>query len=95
MVFSIVISSAVVMELFFGISAFFFSYRMFQLAEANDGALTFSDVIKAWTRKLLRLAPIYYAIFFIGWGMFPRVSSGPIWYEGAMMYETCSNNWWA
>jgi hypothetical protein len=95
MIFSVVVSCAVVMELFIGISAFFFSYRLFQLAEAKGGSITFKDVCKAWARKYLRLAPVYYAIFFIGWGLFPKVASGPIWYKGAMMYETCHENWWA
>lgn len=34
MIFSVVVSCAVVMELFIGISGFFFTYRLFQLAEA-------------------------------------------------------------
>lgn len=95
MIFSVIVSSAVVLELFVGISCFFFALRMFQLAEAKGGLLTFKDVCKAWGRKCLRIVPIYWAVFFIGWGLFPRISTGPIWYKGALMYETCDQYWWA
>jgi hypothetical protein len=57
--------------------------------------LSGADVGKALLRKILRIGPIYYAIFFIGWGLFPRVSAGPIWYKNGMMFETCNEDWWA
>lgn len=68
------------------ISAFFFSYRLFQLQEAKSGTLTFLDVLKAWTRKYLRLAPTFYFIFFLSWFAFPHMASGPIWYKTHDMF---------
>lgn len=38
---------------------------------------------------------MYYAIFMLGWGLFPRVSNGPLWYKGQMMFSECNVNWWA
>lgn len=95
LIFSVVVSCAVVMELFFGVSAFFFSYRLFQLAHAQGNRLSVMDVARALLRKFLRIAPIYYAVFLIGWGMYPEMAAGPIWYKGSLMFETCRSDWWA
>lgn len=96
MILAVVCACTVVMEMFIGISAFFFSYRLFQLAESQNGKLSLKDVMKAWTRKFMRLAPVYYAIFFIGWGLFPKsTTGGPNWFFGAGLFETCKDDWWA
>ncbi len=93
-IFSVVISFNVAMEMFVAISAFFFSYRLFQLHESK-GSLTFGDICKAWARKYLKIAPVLYCVFFMAWALFPRMGAGPIWYDGAMMFETCKTTWWA
>ena len=93
-IFSVVISFNVAMEMFVAISAFFFSYRLFQLHKSK-GSLTFSDICKAWARKYLKIAPVLYCVFFMAWALFPRMGAGPIWYDGAMMFETCKTTWWA
>jgi len=54
-----------------------------------------ADVLKFWARKYLRLAPLYYLTFFCGWALFPYVGAGPIWYTANLMYDECSQYWWA
>jgi peptidoglycan/LPS O-acetylase OafA/YrhL len=84
------------MEMFIGISCFLFSYRLFQLAEAQENKLGILDVLKAFGRKLLRLVPVYWAIFLIAWGLYPRVTDGgPTWYLSAGLFEQCEDYWWA
>jgi hypothetical protein len=63
--------------------------------EAKGGSFSLIDFAKAWTRKLLRIAPVYYAIFFIGWGLFARTGDGPVWYLGELLFENCPSTWWA
>jgi len=43
--------------------------------------LEFKDYLKAFARKLLRIVPVYWAIFLLSWGLFPRsTTGGPYWY---------------
>lgn len=96
MVFTNFCGFAIVMEMFFAISCFYFSYRLFQLAEVNGDKLHPLDVLKAFARKLLRLVPVYWAIFFLSWGMYPRsTNGGPFWYVSANLFESCNDDWWA
>ena len=93
-IFTIVISSNVVMESFTALSAFLGAYKLFSLSEAQ-GRLGFVDILKFYCRKYLRLAPLYYVIFFCGWGLFPYMGAGPIWYTANAMYDDCQDYWWA
>lgn len=93
-IFTIVVSSNLVMEAFTALSAFLGAYKLFMLYEAQ-GKLKFSDMLKFWARKYLRLAPMYYFIFFCGWAVFPSLGAGPIWYTAHSMFDDCKDNWWA
>jgi len=94
LIFTVVGSGDIVMETFFAFSAFFASYRLLQVNEVQ-GTLFFSDYAKMWGRKFLRLAPVFYFVFFVGWAIFPYMGAGPIWYNSNLMYEECSKYWWA
>lgn len=53
-------------------------------------------MLKAYARKLLRLVPVYWAIFFLSWGLYPRsTTGGPFWYVSANLFATCKDDWWA
>ena len=82
------------MEVFTSISAFLGAYKLFSLYE-SQGSLGFKDCLKFWARKYLRLAPMYYFVFFCGWAIFPHLGAGPIWYEANLMYDDCDKYWWA
>ena len=88
------ISSNIVMEAFCSLSAFLGAYKLFSLYEAQ-GHISVKDVFKFWGRKYLRLAPMYYFIFFCGWAIFPHMGAGPIWYKANLMYDECNDYWWA
>ena len=60
-----------------------------------QGYLGPKDFLKFYARKYLRLAPMYYFLFFVGWAVFPHMGAGPIWYSARAMYTDCSEYWWA
>ena len=82
------------MEAFTAYSCFFSAYKLFSLYNAQ-GYLSVKDVLKFYMRKYLRLAPMYYFCFFVGWAIFPHMGAGPIWYSARAMYTDCSEYWWA
>ena len=95
LLFAIVFAGSIVMEAFTFLSAFLGAYKLFSLYEAQGGHITFKDCLKFWARKYLRLAPMYYLIFFCGWAIFPHLGAGPIWFEAGLMYDDCKEQWWA
>ena len=94
LIFTIVVSSNIVMEAFTTLSAFLGAYKLFSLYEAQ-GYISFKDCLKFWGRKYLRLAPMYYFVFFCGWAIFPHLGAGPIWYSANLMFDDCQDYWWA
>lgn len=89
MIFCIVISGNVVMEAFIAFSGFLSAYKLMQLYDAQ-GYLSVKDCLKFYARKYLRLAPMYYFIFFVGWAIFPYMGAGPVWYSARAMFTDCN-----
>lgn len=69
-------------DMFFALSAFIGTYKCMQIYEANGGKLYFTDALKMYGRKYLRLAPALYIIFFVGWASSARIEDGPNWTNG-------------
>jgi peptidoglycan/LPS O-acetylase OafA/YrhL len=69
------------MEAFICISGFFGTYKILMIYDANGGKLSVKDVLKIYARRFLRLAPLYYSIFFFGWFVGPRLENAPLWYS--------------
>ena len=82
------------MDVFTYLSAFLGAYKLFCLYQAQ-GYISVKDVLKFYARKYLRLAPIYYICFFVGWAVFPHMGAGPIWFSASLMYDDCPSQWWA
>lgn len=94
LVFCAAVSGAIVMETFVFASAFFGAYKLFQVYDSKGG-LTASDVGKFYLAKYLRLAPMFYFVFFVGWALFPYMGAGPMWYSAHTMFQDCKSYWWA
>ena len=94
LLFTVVVSSNIVMEAFTTLSGFLGAYKLFCLYEAQ-GHIKLTDVLKFWARKYLRLAPMYYFLFFCGWAIFPYLGAGPIWFSANLMFDECDKYWWA
>ena len=71
--FTIVVSSNQMTDLFIAISGFLGAYKCIQIYEANGGKLSFSDALKLYLRKYLRIAPMLYIVFFFGWACGARL----------------------
>jgi hypothetical protein len=80
---------------FFAISGFLGIYKCLQIIEANDGKLHFTDVLKLYGRKFLRLAPTTYFFFFMTWAIISRLDDGPLWMNSNTLYYECDKYWWA
>jgi peptidoglycan/LPS O-acetylase OafA/YrhL len=84
--FTVVIAGIIAMDTYFTFSAFFGFLRISQIYDAKVAAgekFTFFDVLKIYSRRLIRLLPLYYLTFLFGLYLAPRVSSGGVWF----MYE--------
>ena len=82
------------MEVFTTLSAFIGAYKLFQLYD-TQGSLSVMDILKFYARKYVRLAPLYYLCFFVGWAVFPKMGAGPYWFTASAMFDDCGDYWWA
>lgn len=71
--FTVVQSCAMATDGFFILSAFMGTYKCIQIYEANGGKLSLADVGKMYARKFMRIAPLLYLVFFIGWAVLARL----------------------
>ena len=61
--------------------------------EAQNHTLYPLDILKLWTRKFFRLAPAYYSMWILIWGLSSRVGKGPIWHTTNMNMRSCDTHW--
>lgn len=93
--FTIILSTSMMSDFFFVISGFISFYKCMQIHEANGGKLFFSDCLKFYARKYIRLAPMLYLIFFCGWAIGSRLTESPAWINYQYMFYDCNKYWWA
>jgi peptidoglycan/LPS O-acetylase OafA/YrhL len=98
-IFTLVISGIIAMDCYFTYSAFFGFLRISQAYDAKKAigkGFGFLDFVKIYSKRLLRILPLYYLTFLAGLFLAPRVSSGGVWfmYEQALFFE-CDKYWWA
>jgi hypothetical protein len=80
------ISSNLALENFIFISVFFSAYRAFQIMDAKMEILSLKDILMIYTRKFIRLAPAYYGMWILLWGLTSRATSGPLWHLSNMTF---------
>ena len=83
-----------------GFDEFFFFSSMLATLKMEDvikqhGSLTIMRYLKLWFFRLVRLAPIYYIIFLIGWQVGPYLGSGPAWFTYEKGFANCNEYWWS
>lgn len=85
--FTLIVSANQATDLFITISAFLGTYKLIQASQANpDGKLHFSDFLVLFLKKYLRLAPLLYVVFFMGWVFGPRLQEAPAWVNYNNLY---------
>ncbi|TNV84519.1 hypothetical protein FGO68_gene10143 [Halteria grandinella] len=93
--FTVIQSCAMATDAFFALSAFMGTYKCIQIYEANGGKLTFEDVGKMFARKYMRIAPVLYLVFLVGWSSVARLETGPNWTNAQSLFLDCDKYWWA
>eukprot|EP00347_Sterkiella_histriomuscorum_P018864 403343880 len=98
MIFTVVVSGNIGMEAFTCLSGFFGTYRLMQVYEARESRgekVVFKDILKFYARKMVRIIPMYYTVFFFGWFVGPMFYDSPLWYSYGQLYLNCDAYWWA
>ena len=81
------------MENFIFLSAFIGIYRCLLIMEAKNGILNPLDIIKIYMRKFFRIAPAYYSIWMIIWGLTSRLADGKLWNRSELFSKDCHLTW--
>ena len=45
--------------------------------------------------RYVRLAPVYYLVFLVGWQVGPYFGDGPCWFTYEKGFSNCSDHWWS
>ena len=83
----------VALEGFFLVSSFLGFYKCFVIQDAKNGILSIKDILKLYIRKFIRLAPAYYLMWILMWGINSRLGAGNIYYRTNSNMSTCSERW--
>ena len=51
--------------------------------------------LKMLLMRYIRMAPVYYLIFLVGWQVGPYFGSGPCWFTYEKGFSNCSDYWWS
>ena len=83
-----------------GFDEFFFFSSMLATLKVEDyirkhGKLTPCGYFQVFLYRFLRLAPIYYLVFLVGWQVGPYFGSGPMWYTYEKGFSNCNEYWWS
>lgn len=92
---SIVISAQIAIEPFHFFSSFICAYQCFKyLRETGKRYLSIMDILRVYTRKYLRLAPMYYLLIVAGWSSCQYISDAPQWVLLKSMWYDCDSRWY-
>lgn len=95
MFFTVIISCNMGTDIFLALSAFIGAYKCLQIYDANGGSISGKDAGKMYLRKFVRLAPMVYFVFFLGWVITPRLRDAPTWVATNQLFYKCDQYWWA
>jgi hypothetical protein len=93
--YTLVYSSNFGFDEFFLLSTFFTYLKVYEYFKAKNGEASMFDFIKIFWSRFLRLAPVFYAVFLLGWLVGPYLNNGPWWYTYQMGFCNCQNYWWS
>ena len=87
-----------------GFDEFFFFSAMLMTLKISDYVqegsqqrhkMTFITYLKMFGMRFIRLAPVYYLVFLVGWQVGPYLANGPCWFTYEKGYSNCSEYWWS
>ena len=77
---------------FFMLSTFFAYIKIadyLKNKQRRPGTMSPSDFLRIYFHRFMRLAPVYYLVFLIGWLIGPYLGDGPWWYTYQMGFCNC------
>ena len=106
--FTIVVSSNLAIDAFFGLSAFLSTIKIAPLVHSKEVQEEGTDrqikkeksfgvksVAQLWLYRFLRLAPLYYFVFLFSFMVIPFLGDGPMWFTYEREFISCETNWWS
>jgi peptidoglycan/LPS O-acetylase OafA/YrhL len=95
--YTAVYSSNLGFDEFFFFSAMLMTLKMLEHTNGHQGNKNLGLIVylKMFAMRFIRLAPIYYLVFFFGWQVGPYLGSGPCWFTYEKGYSNCSEYWWS
>ena len=93
--YTLVYSANLGFDEFFMLSAFFAYIKIVDYLKSKQDfhlgitRMSVSDYLRIYFSRFLRLAPVYYLIFLIGWLIGPYLNTGPWWYTYMMGFCDC------
>jgi len=61
----------------------------------TQGFKAYKSIPQLFLYRLLRLLPLYYLIFLIGWLVMPFLGEGPIWFTYEKNFQQCNEYYWS
>lgn len=78
----------------FMFSIYFYGFiKLNQFYDKNNG-IGPKDYLKIFLHRLLKLAPLYYIVFFAGWFIVPLLSNSASWYVSERLFWKCESEWY-
>jgi hypothetical protein len=86
--YTLVYSSNLAFDEFFMLSSFFSYLKLSAFFDSRD-SVSLNDMLRIFVNRYLRLAPVYYSVFFLGWLLGPFLANGPWWFTYQMGFCNC------
>ncbi|CAI2384052.1 unnamed protein product [Moneuplotes crassus] len=58
-----------------------------------NGGIGFTDYIRFYIHRFLKLAPMYYLVFFFSWFLYPLIFTNPGWFVSERFSKNCEEEW--
>jgi hypothetical protein len=86
-------SATLAVDTFFCLSGFLAAFSLTQQF-GNKKNVNAKTIIMAIVKRLIRLYPIYIALFIIGYNILPLIGSGPVYNKSADFINNCDKHWY-
>ena len=91
--FALVASGNLSPDLFIFTIYFIGFVKLNQYYDKNNG-ISKKDYLKLLLHRYLKLAPLYYVVFFAGWFIVPLLSTKASWYLSGRLFQGCESQWY-
>ena len=90
--FALIVSGIMTPDFFMFLIYFFGFIKLNRYYDKNKG-IGLKSWILIYTDRYLRLAPMYYIVFFLGWWIYPFLSDRAGWFVSERLFMKCDEQW--